>query len=203
MYSIIQKVKDEIFSKRQSRKYKTWPQNGCPVPPPHQAKQKVVKEYQKKYGFKTFIETGTFKGDMIKAILPEFDKIISVELGNELYKKAVRRFKNEKKVKIIHGDSGKVLHHIMPEIHEPAIFWLDGHYSGGQTAKGEKECPIFDELEAILKNNNLNHVLLIDDARHFTGQNDYPTIKELSDFVNLKNDRYKVDVEHDIIRMVI
>lgn len=111
-------------------------------------------------------------GEMVEAQKLRFDKIYSIELGIDLYQKAKRRFKGNKSVTIINGDSGKVLPVLLEEISEPAIFWLDGHYSGGITAKADKECPIFEELDAIFKFNKFNHVLLIDDARCINGEND-------------------------------
>jgi hypothetical protein len=44
------------------------------------------------------------------------------------------------------------------------MFWLDRHYSGGFTAKGEKDCPIIEELDAISNGSHLKHSILIDDA---------------------------------------
>jgi hypothetical protein len=106
-------------------------------------------------------------------------------------------------VTIVQGDSGKVLPNILLEVNEPVIFWLDGHYSAGITAKGEKECPIFEELDAIFSSKKFNHILLIDDARCFIGEGDYPTIAQLTKYVNSKNEMYQVEVKHDIIRFVI
>jgi hypothetical protein len=45
-----------------------------------------------------------------------------------------------------------VLPLIIKDLNEPAIFWLDGHYSSGITAKGDKICPIFEELDSIFNN---------------------------------------------------
>lgn len=203
IYPVIQSIKDKIEIKKQVRKHNAWQKSGCLVPPPHLVKQKVIKEYQQMYGYTILIETGTFKGDMIKAQLSNFDQLISIELGVELHRKAVRRFKNIKNVNIVQGDSGKVLPKILLDINEPAIFWLDGHYSAGKTAKGDKECPIFDELNAIFNGKNLKHILLIDDARLFIGENDYPTIKELTEFIKIKNDKYKIVIKDDIIKIAV
>jgi hypothetical protein len=170
---------------------------------PHLVKQNTIKEYQQKYGYTTLVETGTYLGDMVEAQKTRFKKIISIELGVDLFEKAKERFNNDKNVLIVQGDSGKVLPKILKDINEPAIFWLDGHYSGGVTAKGDKECPIFEELDAILNNKRFNHILLIDDARCFIGDGDYPSIKKLTEFIRSKNDKYQVEVKHDIIRYVI
>lgn len=102
-------------------------------------------------------------------------------------------------IRIIHGDSGEKIGEVIKELDEPAIFWLDGHYSGGFTAKGSSNCPIWKELDAVFSK-KLDHVILIDDAREFTGKNDYPTYEEVKSYVLTKNPKYKVSVEHDIIR---
>ena len=77
----------------------------------------------------------------------------------------------------------------------------DGHYSAGITAKGDLETPIMQELEAILSHSIKNHVILIDDAREFTGMNDYPTVSQLKEFVAKSRPDYQVDLENDILRI--
>ena len=192
------------WKKRQGRiQFKKWRKNGCPIPPPHLVKQMTVTEYKDKYGYEVLVETGTFMGAMVEAHKKIFQKIFSIELGVDLFNKATKRFRNDKNVTILHGDSGKVLPIILSEINEPAIFWLDSHYSAGITARGEKECPIFEELEAIFNSKPFNHILLIDDARCFIGTGDYPTIAQLTDYIKSKNEKYHVEIKHDIIRFVI
>ena len=105
----------------------------------------------------------------------------------------------DKKITILQGDSGKVLFDLCIQITEPAIFWLDGHYSEGITAKGDKFCPIYEELSAIFQSQKLPHVLLIDDARLFIGKNDYPTISDLTDFILRNRPEASVSSENDII----
>jgi hypothetical protein len=181
---------------------KKWEKQGCPIPPPHYVKQITIREYKQKFGYNVLIETGTYFGAMVDAQKKIFSKIISIELGYDLFIKAQKRFRYNKNITIVHGDSGKILPEIMKNISEPAIFWLDGHYSAGITAKGDKECPIFEELDAIL-DKKYNHVLLIDDARCFNGEGDYPTIEELTRYIKNKNEKYQVDIHYDIIRCVI
>jgi hypothetical protein len=141
-------------------------------------------------------------GDMVQAQKKKFRRIYSIELGMELFHKAVKRFKRDKNVTIVQGDSGEVLPEILLRINEPAIFWLDGHYSSGVTAKGKKECPIFEELNAIFNDHKFNHILLIDDARCFVGDGDYPSVNQLTEYIKSRNAKYEVRVEDDIIRYV-
>ena len=180
-----------------------WEKAGYPSPPPHIIKQNAVRDYQKIYNYVTLVETGTFKGAMVDAQKKTFGKVISIELSVPLFELAQKRFQKDKNVIIIQGDSGKILPEIIKELTNPAIFWLDGHYSAGITAKGDKECPIYEEINAILSYNQLNHILLIDDARCFIGKNDYPTIEELTNFIREKDSRYQLEIKDDIIRYVI
>jgi len=203
----IQKILHTLKQKKESKKEKQvlmeWESNGCPVPPPHLVKQLTIKEYQMKYSYDVFIETGTYNGAMVKAQKKNFREIYSIELGLDLFDKAQKKFKRDKNITILQGDSGKVLPDILSKINEPAIFWLDGHYSAGVTARGDKDCPILEELDAILSNKDFEHILLIDDARCFTGERDYPTLEELANYIKTKNDKYHIDIKHDIICCVI
>jgi hypothetical protein len=193
----------EYRRRQQKKEIKSWQQQGCFVPPPHLVKQLTIRQYQQRYRYTTMVETGTYMGEMVEALKTEFKRIISIELARELYEKAKRRFIKDDNITIVHGDSGKVLPSILSNMSDPAIFWLDGHYSRGETAKGDKECPIFEELDSIFGSENMNHVLLIDDARCFVGKNDYPSIGTLTDYIRGKNKNYRVEVKHDIIRCVV
>jgi hypothetical protein len=193
-----QPLKDLVVAWQDYRELKQWERDGKPAPPPHLIKQLKIKEYQEKSGVTTLVETGTYLGKMIDAQRNRFRDIYSVELSEPLYKAAKEKFAPYPHITILQGDSGKVLHSLVPQLRDRAIFWLDGHYSAGITAKGEKECPIYDELDAIFKS-KYEHILLIDDARCFVGQNDYPTIEELSEYIRSKNKKYKVQVEDDVI----
>lgn len=191
-------IRDRYEAASNKRKLARWEKAGKPSPPPHIVKQMTISSFRDQFHVKVLVETGTFLGDMIEAQRTYFDKIYSIELGEALWKKAVKRFEKYSHISILQGDSGKVLNTLVPEIHESAIFWLDGHYSAGETAKGEKECPIYEELDAIFRS-DVKHILLIDDARCFTGQGDYPTIADLSAFVLKNRPNAVIDVKNDTI----
>lgn len=175
-----------------------WEKKGKPVPPPHPIKQGRILEYARKFNIKLLVETGTFRGEMVEAQRKNFENIYSIELSHELYEKAVQKFKRFKHIHLIEGDSAVTLKQVTSLINEPGLFWLDGHYSGGVTAKGNLNCPIYGELDTIFSK-AFNHVLVIDDAKDFNGTEDYPTISELSNYVLSKRKNYKMDVRDNII----
>jgi hypothetical protein len=192
---------DALKNYRNRKAYRQWLKKGKPDPVPHIAKQMVVKTYAAKNGIRVFIETGTYLGEMVYAVKDTFDKIYSIELSNELCERARKKFIGCKHITIINGDSAEVLPEILLHVKEPCLFWLDGHYSGGNTAKGEKETPVMEELKQICDHPVKNHVILIDDARLFTGKNDYPTIESLRIFIEARLLHYEFDVQGDIIRI--
>jgi hypothetical protein len=198
-----QRILDWAKENNNKKLFQKWEREGYPIPTPHLYKQQLIQAYKLKYNYRILVETGTYLGDMVEAQKTYFDQVISIELSAFLYEKAKKRFKRDKHVTIYPGDSGQVLPSILKGMNTPAIFWLDGHYSKGITAKGDKDCPIFEELNAIFNASNLPHVLLIDDARCFTGNGEYPAVDAVSDLIKTKNNRYQISIAHDIIRVEI
>jgi SAM-dependent methyltransferase len=178
-----------------------WDREGRPVPPPHIFKQRAVRSYAKRYGVKTLVETGTYLGDMVEAMKKDFKQVYSIELSKDLYEKAKERFDGEGNIELIHGDSATELGVLLDKLDHPALFWLDGHYSAGITARGEKDTPIYEELEHIFKHKIPGHVVLIDDAREFGTDPAYPSVEELTAFIIGKNPKAEILVEDDIIRI--
>lgn len=178
-----------------------WREDGFPTPPPHAVKTGMLAHYMRTYGLNRFIETGTYQGCTLRKMAKLNYDCMSIELADELYAAAQRKFAGYPNVQLFHGDSGVVLPQILETLTEPALFWLDGHYSGGPTAKGEKDTPVSAELQAILSHDIANHVVLIDDARCFTGENDYPPLHELLATV-AANGGYRCEVHCDAIHLL-
>lgn len=190
------------LAKAKNAEFENWLAHGKPIPTPHFVKEEAVRYYAEKYALNTLVETGTYLGDMIFAMKDIFKKIVSIELSSELYLQAKSKFWKMFNVEIIQGDSGKVFPAILPQIEEPCLFWLDGHYSAGITAKGQLETPILEELQAIFNHpQKENYVILIDDARCFTGENDYPELTELKELVAKNLPNHVWEVKDDIIRI--
>jgi hypothetical protein len=185
--------------RKQKAQLFAWEKEGRPVPPPHIVKQRLLREYAKKYGLRVLLETGTFYGEMVEAMKADFDLIYSIELSRELYEKAALRFKRDKNIQLIHGDSGIELGKLMDKINQATLFWLDGHYSAGETAKGTKDTPVFEELCHILNSPDKGHIIIIDDAHCFGSTLSYPSLKELSEFVKSKRASLDICVQDNII----
>jgi hypothetical protein len=186
---------------RHDRDYGRWLASGRPPPRPHGAKQQTLLDYAERYNLRILVETGTFYGDMVHAMKSRFDRIYSIELSPELWREAASGFARYRHIEIIHGDSTIELEKLVKEIERPAMFWLDGHYSMGVTALGEKETPIMEELVHVFSSPVAGHVILIDDARCFGRNKDFPSLEELQDFVTRQSPHSHFEVGDDIIRI--
>jgi hypothetical protein len=165
----------------------------------------VIREYGQRYGVMHFVETGTSVGTTVSELLRDFTTIITIELDDGLWRAAANRFEPYDHVACLHGDSGELLSRIPIAHCSPVLFWLDGHYSGPGTARGEVDTPVVRELEAAV-NAPPGSVILIDDARLFGGMEehteefkDYPHIEWIENLALTHG--YAYSLEEDIIRL--
>jgi hypothetical protein len=70
-----------------------------------------------------------------------FSSIISIELDGKLAQAEKQRFSGQTHIRVIQGDSAQVLPKIIKDLKEPALIWLDGHYSAGVTVRVKKTLP--------------------------------------------------------------
>lgn len=182
------------------RKYRDWLASGRPVPPPPLYKQMLVRSVGARFGIRLLIETGTFEGQMVEAVHRDFQRIYTIELDPTLYRIAKTRFADRPQIEVLNGDSAALLPLLLERIAEPAVFWLDAHYSEGLTARGAVETPIMVELAVIAKNpSRMGHVVLIDDARCFRG-GAYPTVEQVGEWASA-NGFDTFEVEDDVLRI--
>ena len=130
--------------------------------------------------FKTFIETGTFEGETIALFSNFFETCYTIELSEYYYNYSSEKYKNKKNINFYKGDSSKVLPEICLKIDTPCVFWLDGHYSHGNTAKGEKDIPLLEECKIISSNLKVPSIIIIDDVRLF-GTTNYEDWSEITE----------------------
>lgn len=192
-----------LDSKRQAEQLSWW-QKQKPrfLPLPHLMKQEILRGYAREYNLSILVETGTYMGEMVEALRGSFEKVYSIELSEKFASRARIYFRACRNVTILRGDSGDVIADLMPQVDRPALFWLDGHWSADETARGKKSTPVMEELGHILRAKDLRHVILIDDARAFGKSEDYPTMDVLTTFVHSLRKNVNIVVEDDIIRIL-
>ena len=169
------------------------------APDNHLYKILRVRNIGKKFSCETFIETGTFYGQMVHAVKDCFKYVLSIELYEPLYKLNKTSFKNSPHIKLYYGDSALKLTNMLDESIGRVLFWLDGHFSGDGTAGNIVECPILNELIQISRDDRQDHCILIDDARLFDGNNGYPTFDDVKKILLNINSQYQIEVDGDCI----
>jgi hypothetical protein len=154
---------------------------------------------------RVFIETGTYHGDTTKWASTHFDEVFTIERAINLYQQFTRELSQIPGVKPLLGDSRNVLPKVLEEVGQrKAVVWLDGHWSGGNTAGAGDECPLLDELICLSECGQ--HIILIDDARLFLcapprphGPAQWPTISAVIEALSHFSRKPFVQIVDDVI----
>ena len=162
----------------------------------------IILRYALDYRCKTLVETGTQYGDTPWLFRNRFETIYTIELSPMLAAMARTRFRRHPHIKVVEGDSGEKLAELLPSLQFKTLFWLDGHYSAGVTARGSSDCPIYAELRSIADLCLVPYVILIDDARCFGSDKDYPSLRDLEAFVRSALPSHYMGVNNDIIYLI-
>lgn len=160
-----------------------WMRTGWELPLPNVLKHPILVRYARDHRLTVLIETGTFLGDTPWALRHLFQEIRTIELSSDLALAAEQRFKPFPHIHVHRGNSATILPTLVESLHQPALFWLDGHFSGGITAGIANPSPIRDEIRVIITKCPVRFVILIDDARAFGSDPAYPSLDELQRMV--------------------
>lgn len=116
--------------------------------------------------YRCFVETGTSEGHTIFGLEPYFNKLYTIEYDKKYYNNTKNKYHGNK-INFILGDSGIVFQSLLPTITEKCIFFLDGHWMGGDSGKSEKDCPLVEEITHINNLFEYEAIIIIDDYRLF------------------------------------
>jgi hypothetical protein len=167
-------------------------------PPPRSVKAEVIRRHAGSER-RALVETGTFFGDMLALLREDFEVLHSIELSPRLARRAERRFGSTPRIHIHEGDSAALLEAVLRSVRQPAVLWLDGHYSGPLTARGDRDTPLLEEIEIALRCGTLRDAILVDDARLLGSDPAYPTLDQLRRRITASRPAWKVKVECDVV----
>jgi hypothetical protein len=181
----------------------TWFKSGFKSPAPTFVKWAVLRRYS--LPGTTWVETGTYFGDTAKYLSKNASHVYSIEPSLFFAHQAVKRFERNKRITILNGISEVELPKLLPTLPPTVNFWLDGHFSAGNTFQGPSDTPIRQELGAI--SDNWLHfqkiTIFVDDVRCFDpdleGYETYPSREWLVQWADQHD--LKWIVEHDIFIM--
>jgi hypothetical protein len=125
-----------------------------------------IKQYSN-LDINVFVESGTYEGETIRNVKDHFERIYTIELSPSYTQKAKNKFGDENHIQIIEGDTTVRMAQVCKLLKKPTFFWLDGHYSGGNTARGATDSPVLEEVDQIVATCKPACVIVIDDVRLF------------------------------------
>lgn len=153
----------------------------------------------------TFIEAGTFHGETASWAAGHFQQVITIEFSSTIYDHVSKKLAVIDNIQVLFGDSRSVLGDIVPQLTASALFWLDSHWSGGETYGIDDECPILQELDIITRSAH-PHLLVIDDARLFMAPpprphniEQWPAIDKVIKALQTEARQYYIVIVDDVI----
>ena len=167
--------------------------------------KEIILQISEMHGVKVFVETGTYYGNTAVWAASYFDTVITIEYSQEIFTRTAAKYANYENIKFMHGDSRSVLREVVQYLNSPAVFWLDSHWSGGETGGQEDECPLIEELEIIM-GSDYSHFIFIDDARLFLSPppkphkiEHWPSIDKVIQSLSTKKHKYRIVIIEDVI----
>jgi hypothetical protein len=159
----------------------------------------------KTFGVQRFVETGTYHGDTAEWASENFQTVYTIEKSRVLYDAAQEKLAELSNVQCLYGDSRAQLPITVSGAASSAIFWLDGHWCGGESYGEDDQCPLMKEID-VLNSVPVQHVLFIDDARLFTSPpplpnriTEWPTIVEVCSALDSGPYRRYIVIFEDVI----
>jgi hypothetical protein len=136
----------------------------------------TLRSLGRRTGASCLIETGTFRGITAARCARSFERVVTIELDEALAREAAAYLARYPNVEVLQGDATRLLPQLMQrqDLGEAVVF-LDAHYSGGVTAKGELIEPAIVELEILSGSSTRICGVVIDDFRLFGEEAGFPT----------------------------
>jgi hypothetical protein len=128
--------------------------------------QDIVVDLARSNASTVFVETGTYHGHTTRWAAAHFENVHTIERSQQLYDRHSAELARLPGVTPHLGDSKEILPGIVSCLGDRrALFWLDGHWSCGETAGERDECPLLGELASL--STRTQDIILIDDAQFF------------------------------------
>ena len=103
--------------------------------------ERVVR-YNKRFGFKSAIETGTFRGETTVGLAKLFPKVFTIEVNPDFHEAVQPRFRYYGNITSLLGNSAQLLPDILDKTDYPLFAYLDAHW--------QEHCPLRDEIATLM-----------------------------------------------------
>jgi hypothetical protein len=166
------------------------------------AKVALIRHYKTIGNITTLIEKTTCTESLAALCGNDFTQMYSFHWNRTSAVGAECRSVPSEQSSIIHSDGPHPLNGLLLTLTTPAIFWIDGLQT--KNASGDKKAnhPVLLDLKAIGSHGIKEHLILIDHASIFNGNNGYPTIDEIQKTIEALRLPVVMLIENDIIRVM-
>lgn len=143
---------------------------------PHSySKVRQIRALARRTNSRQFIETGTFLGNTAMRCSGRFERVITIELDPDLFRRASKYLSKRANVSCLEGDALKLLPSVLEKSDVgDALIFLDGHFSGGNTAHGEFAEPACEEISVLSSYRDKINAVIVDDFRCFGRDKGWP-----------------------------
>lgn len=169
----------------------------CSSPSPHFVKQATLLKHATKNS--SWVETGTHLGATTKKLAAIALAVHTIEPSQQCLAIARKNLENVSNIILDAGTSEDCFEDACSAVAGNVCFWLDGHYFGGITHKGDRETPVSHELSVIQGHigNYATVCILIDDIRcSHLHPDDFPSLDFYVDWA--RSNDLNWTIEHDI-----
>ena len=171
-------------------------------PPPPSLKRAHLLSLFRQRGHRVLIESGTYLGGTVEHFIPHAERIVSVEIDPALHVRAAEHFAPFPHVEIVLGDAAEHVPRIVSRLDLPPLVYLDGHYSGAGTGRGEEFEPAATIVGRIAAAGvPPGTTIVVDDLRIFGRDAEAPTLEQLLAAVgaSFPHARVRADVDALIV----
>jgi hypothetical protein len=148
---------------------------GVPINLHSYMKYLALRSLGKRTGATCLIESGTFLGVTSARCSRVFERVLTIELNAQLASQAANYLQRFHNVEVFQGDAVKLLPQLMTRDDAcKVVVFLDGHYSGGDTALGRVPEPAILELEILAQHWSRICGIIVDDFRLFGVEPGFP-----------------------------
>jgi len=169
--------------------------------PEDEYKRTLLQRLQRIYQYPYFVETGTYEGGTAMALQRQFEHIWTIELDEMLFMRARECLNPYNNITCMNGDSKDILPGLVARLDKPAILFLDAHFSGPGTVRGDTLSPLLVELQAIRKSSSVRqeHIVVIDDISDCSAaENGVPLSRVIEQLEHI-NPHYKFYCDYDML----
>lgn len=153
---------------------------GAPINLHSYMKYLALRSLGKRTGARCLIESGTFLGVTAARCARIFERVLTIELDVQLANQATAYLLRFPNVEVFQGDAVKLLPQLIArEGAHASVVFLDGHYSGGDTALSDVPEPAILELEILAQHQDRICGIIVDDFRLFGVEPGFPKKSDL------------------------